>query len=106
MNIQNKINAGLRLSGNLNNKLRIGILNMHTSADIQNQISAYNNSIITLQQKVFDRSNISFFFLDRTAREDYDFLNNEDGENFSISIPNRKFSKISKFTFIPILSFT
>ena len=87
-NIQNKINAGLRLSGNLNNKLRIGILNMHTSADIQNEISAYNNSIFILQQKIFSRSNLNAFIISRDATGNYDFLNN-----------NEKFNRVVGFDY-------
>ena len=45
-NIQNKIIAGLRLSGNINKKLRVGLLNMQTEQDLDNEISAFNNSII------------------------------------------------------------
>jgi len=87
-NIQNKINAGLRLSGNLNKKLRIGILNMHTSADIENQISAYNNSIFILQQKMFSRSNLNAFIISRDATGNYDFLGN-----------NEKFNRVVGFDY-------
>tara|TARA_Y100000991_G_scaffold189039_1_gene154736 strand:- start:5538 stop:7754 length:2217 start_codon:yes stop_codon:yes gene_type:complete len=77
-NIQNKIIAGIRLSGNINNKLRIGFLNMQTSQDLQNEISAYNNSIITLQQNVFGRSNINIFAINRNATGNNEFLDNND----------------------------
>ena len=62
-----KLIAGLRLSGNINKKLRIGLLNMQTKQDLDNEISAYNNSIFVLQQKVFGRSNFNAFFINRDA---------------------------------------
>ena len=80
-NIQNKIIAGLRLSGNINKKLRVGLLNMQTKQDLDNEISAYNNSIFVLQQKVFGRSNFNAFFINRDATSNYDFL--ESNEKFN-----------------------
>ena len=80
-NIQNKINAGIRLSGNINNRLRVGILNMLTGADIENKISAYNNSIFILQQKMFSRSNLNTFIISKDATGDYDFLSNDEKFN-------------------------
>ena len=80
-NIQNKIIAGLRLSGNINKKLRIGFLNMQTSKDLENEISAFNNSIMVLQQKVFARSNFNAFVINREATGNYDLLSNNDKFN-------------------------
>jgi len=80
-NIQNKIIAGLRLSGNINKKLRIGFLNMQTSKDLENNISAFNNSIMVLQQKVFGRSNFNAFVINREATGNYDFLSDNDKFN-------------------------
>lgn len=80
-NIQNKIIAGLRLTGKINNNLRIGVLNMQTSSDSNNEISAYNNSMISIQQKFFARSNFSVFFINRDATGNSDFLNENDKFN-------------------------
>ena len=63
--IENKIIAGARLSGKLNSNLRLGFLNMLTDSDVNNQIASNLNTVFTLRQKVFDRSNISFFLIDR-----------------------------------------
>ena len=71
--IENKIDFGMRLSGKLNNNFRIGLLNMQTQEDIENEIAATNNSIIALQHKVFNRSNISFIFINKQATKNYDF---------------------------------
>ncbi len=79
--IENKIIAGGRLSGKLNSNLRIGFLNILTEADERNEIPSNLNTIFTLRQKVFDRSNISFFFIDRRTTDDYEFISKEEKKN-------------------------
>ena len=66
--IENKIVAGARLSGKLNSNLRLGFLNVLTDADIANEIPSNLNTVFTLRQKVFNRSNISFFLIDKLMR--------------------------------------
>jgi len=65
--IENPIILGARLSGKLNTNLRIGALNIQTEEDADNGIPGQNHSMISLQQKVFGRSNISAFFLNRQS---------------------------------------
>ena len=79
--IENKIMAGARLSGKLNSNLRLGFLNMLTDSDVNNQIASNLNTVFTLRQKVFDRSNISFFLIDRRTIGEYDFINKQDKKN-------------------------
>lgn len=79
--IENKIIAGARLSGKLNSNLRLGFLNILTDADEKNEIASNLNTVFTLRQKVFNRSNISFFFIDRRATEEYDFISLEEKSN-------------------------
>ena len=55
-NIENDIIAGLRLSGKVSNKLRVGLLNMQTAEDKANEIATTNNALITAQYKLFSRS--------------------------------------------------
>jgi hypothetical protein len=88
-NIENNIIAGIRLSGKLNNNLRLGILNMQTAEDIANEIPATNNAVITAQHKLFSRSNISFMFINKQATKDYDFLANKDKYNRVFGIDYR-----------------
>ncbi len=76
--IENRIIAGARLSGKLNENLRLGFLNMQTDADPENEIASFNNTVLTLQQKVFTRSNISMILINRVTNDAYDFL--EEGE--------------------------
>ena len=79
--IENKIIAGARLSGKLNSNLRLGFLNILTESDVNNQIASNLNTVFTLRQKVFDRSNISFFLIDRRTIGEYDFINKQDKKN-------------------------
>lgn len=85
-NIENRIIAGVRLSGKLNNNLRVGILSMQTDEDIANEIPTVNNTVISLQHKVFSRSNLSLLFINKQATKDYDFLADEDKYNRLLGI--------------------
>ena len=58
--VQNRIYGGVRLSGKLNDKTRIGLLNVQTANDLSNGITGANFSVLAFQQQVLDRSNISF----------------------------------------------
>lgn len=79
--IENSIIGGIRLSGKLNNRLRIGFLNLQTEADEANEIPTNNNMMLAVQQQVFSRSNIGFFFINRQATQDYSFLAEEERYN-------------------------
>ena len=96
--IENKIIAGARLSGKLNSNLRLGFLNILTDADIKNEIPSNLNTVFTLRQKVFDRSNVSFFFIDRRTMEEYDFIEDEASKNsvtgieYNLATPDSKWA--------------
>ncbi|MEZ5042720.1 MAG: DUF5916 domain-containing protein [Saprospiraceae bacterium] len=66
-NIQNPILYGARLSGKLNENLRVGLLNMQTAREEENGLPSFNYTVAALQQKVFDRSNIAFLFVNKEA---------------------------------------
>ena len=87
--IENKIIAGARLSGKLNNNLRVGLLNMQTQEDLENEIPSVNNMVISLQQKVFSRSNLNFLFINKQATKDYAFLAPEDRYNRVVGVDYR-----------------
>ena len=87
--IENNIIGGVRLSGKVNNNLRVGLLTMQTAEDIKNEIPTVNNAVITLQQKVFKRSNISVMFINKQATKEYDFLADEDKYNRIIGLDYR-----------------
>ena len=91
--IENKIIGGIRLSGKLNRNLRLGLFNILTEADEANEIASNNNTMIALQQKVFTRSNIGMFFINRQAIKDYDFLAEEDKYNRVLGLDYNLISK-------------
>ncbi|WP_144606674.1 carbohydrate binding family 9 domain-containing protein [Algoriphagus algorifonticola] len=73
-NIQSPIPFGARISGKANDNLRVGILSMQVSDDQAASLPSYNYSMVSLQQKVFTRSNISAFLVNKQtfqSREKY-----------------------------------
>lgn len=66
-NVQVPIQYGARLSGKLDNNWRLGLLNMQTAQDIENQIPHANYTVAAVQRKLFSRSNIGMIFVDREA---------------------------------------
>jgi len=79
--IENRILGGIRLSGKINNNLRLGFLNIQTEEDAANLIASNNNLMFSLQQKVFSRSNISFFFINRQTFDAPDFVDESEEYN-------------------------
>jgi len=81
INIENPLLAGFRLSGKLNKNLRVGVMNLQTDEDIENEIPTNNNTVIALQQKVFSRSNIGLIFINRQVTKDRDFVAEDEKYN-------------------------
>ena len=96
--IENDIIAGVRLSGKLTNNTRIGILNMQTTEDIANEIAATNNAVVTVQQKLFSRSNISAMFINKQATDDYVFLQPKERYNRVVGLDYRLASEDNTWT--------
>ncbi len=84
--IENKIIGGARLSGKLNRNLRLGVLNLQTAEDRENEIPTNNNTVIALQQKLFSRSNIGFVFVNRQVTKDRDFVNEDEQYNRVVGV--------------------
>ncbi len=84
--IENNIIGGVRLSGKLTNDTRIGVLNVQTAEDLENKIPSNNNTMLAVQQRVFARSNIGVFFINKQSFETYDFVEREDEYNRVLGI--------------------
>lgn len=84
--IENSIIGGIRLSGKLSNNLRVGLLNIQTDEDLDNEIASNNNTMLAIQQKVFSRSNVGLFFINKQSFKDYDFVEREDEYNRLIGV--------------------
>ena len=99
-NIQNRIPVGFRLSGKVNDALRIGALSMQAEADLANGLPAYNFSVLTAQQKVFTRSNINFLLVNKQTfqnESEYDALeyasyNRTFGTDFNLASANNRWN--------------
>lgn len=84
--IENRILGGVRFSGKIGNDWRLGYLDVQTDEDIANGIASNNNMMLSVQKKVFSRSNIGFFMLNRQSLKDYDFLNSNNKYNRVVGI--------------------
>ena len=71
---------------------------MITDQDIKNNIPSNLNSLITIRHKVFNRSNISLFFIDRRSTKDFEFLNKGEKANSVLGLEYNLASKDSKWT--------
>ncbi len=72
-NVQNSIDAGMRMSGKIGDDLRLGILQMRTAAIDSIGQAANDFSVVALQQKVFTRSSIGVLFTNKEAVGNSDF---------------------------------
>ena len=63
--LSSPVQAGLRLSGKIGENTRIGLMNVQTGAT--DELSANNYSVAVVQQKVFERSNVGLFLVNRTG---------------------------------------
>lgn len=79
--IQNDIITGARLSGKINEDWRLGVLNIQTASDETNEIVSNNNSMLTLQKKLGQRSNIGAFIVNRERFSNYEFSYSDDRYN-------------------------
>ena len=84
--IENDIIGGLRLSGKINTNFRVGLLNVQTKNDSENEIGGNNNTVLALQQKVFSRSNVSFLFINRQDTSNKGFITPEEKYNRVVGI--------------------
>jgi len=66
-NIQNKILFGARLSGKLNERLRVGLLNTQTEKITSTGLPGFNYTVAAVEQRVFKRSNLAFIFVNKQA---------------------------------------
>jgi len=64
-NVQNRINFGARLSGNLNKFYRVGFLHMQTEAVSEINVPKYDYTVATAQRRIGSNSNIRAIFVNR-----------------------------------------
>ncbi|MFH6604838.1 DUF5916 domain-containing protein [Maribacter algicola] len=95
--IENRIIGGIRLSGKLNQNWRLGLLSIQTDEDLNNKIASNNNTMLALQKRVFSRSNVSMFYINRQSFKDYDFITREQEYNRVLGVDYNLASKTNRW---------
>jgi hypothetical protein len=86
------IQGGIRLSGNLDENWRIGLMNIQTRQDKNQSLAAENFGVVSLQRKLFDRSNLSILFVNKQALNLKENQNNTSEYNRNIGLEYNYFS--------------
>ena len=68
--LNNPILGGIRLSGNIDEKWRVGLLDIETQAEEEKGLPAENFGVFSLQRKVLDRSSIGMIFVNKQSLGD------------------------------------
>jgi len=66
-NISNTIYGGARLSGKLNDNLRVGLLNMVTAPQQENDLPTFNYTVAAAEHRIGDRSNLALIMVNKQA---------------------------------------
>lgn len=77
------IEGGLRLSGNINEKWRIGLMNIQTQSLNEINLPKQNFGVFTIQKKVFDRSSISLMFINKESLINSKKINNSNYSKYN-----------------------
>ncbi len=80
------IQAGARVSGNLNEKWRMGLMDMQTASVDETGLPSQNFGVLSLQRKVFGRSNIGLMVVNKQSI-------NYPSENDSINSQYAKYNR-------------
>ena len=97
VNVQTPIHYGARLSGKLDNNTRIGLLNMQTAREADIGLPTLNYTVAVLQRKIFARSNIGAFFVnkesfDKGELDSANLYNRVIGVDYNIASGNGKWN--------------
>jgi hypothetical protein len=78
--LNNPIVGGIRLSGNIDEKWRVGLLDIQTQAEREKGLPAENFGVFSLQRKVLDRSSIGMIFVNKQSLGDLEDIKTTAGE--------------------------
>ena len=76
------IQAGFRLSGNVDENWRVGLMNIQTSRDLEIGLPNQNFGVLAIQRKVFSRSNIGMMIVNQES-----FNYPQDSDSLRIEYP-------------------
>ena len=85
--------GGVRVSGNLDEKWRLGLMTIQTQKDENLSLSANNFSVLSLQKKVFDRSNLNLIYVSKQELNSFDIRNFNSSYNQNIGLEFNYFSE-------------
>ena len=85
--------GGARISGNLEEKWRLGLMTIQTQKDENLNLSANNFSVLSLQKKVFDRSNLNLIYVSKQELNSFDIRNFNSSYNQNIGLEFNYFSE-------------
>jgi hypothetical protein len=96
--LTNPVHAGARLSGKLNEDMRIGLMNMQTGT--KGDVPAANYTVATMQHQVFSRSNVGAFFINKQLTvptgkdrfEDKNRFNRVFGVDYNLASANNRWN--------------
>lgn len=96
---QNPILYGARLSGRLNDKWRIGLMNMQTARQKEINLEAANYTVAAVQRQIFSRSSMAAIFVNKQNTSDSlnDFRFNTNSYNRVIGLDYNLGSKDGKW---------
>jgi len=69
--------AGARLSGNIDENWRIGAMTIQTEGVGESDLNPQNYSVFALQRRLWSRSSIKAFYINRQAFENFDYLKDD-----------------------------
>ncbi len=99
------INFGARMSGKIDNKWRIGLMDLGTGSNLKEGVPAENYAVAAFQRYIFGRSNIAGIFINRESLNldyskydsSYTAYNREAGLEYNLSSKDNKWQ--GKFMF-------
>ncbi len=89
--VQNDIRFGARLSGNLNKKWRIGLLNMQSDNVSELNLPSYNFGVATAQRRVGTNSNLRAVLVNRQDLGDASDYDRVAGVDYNYNFKNNRY---------------
>ena len=69
-NVENPLYFGARLSGNINNKWRVGVMTVQAAEETDINLPSTNYTVASVQHRIGQRSNIAAMFVSKQAFQD------------------------------------
>lgn len=95
--VQNDIRFGARLSGNLNKKWRVGLLNMQADNNTKLNLPSYNFGVASAQRRIGTNSNLRAIVVNRQDLSNTSDYNRVAGFDYNYSFKNNRFTGNAHF---------